>query len=694
MAGRIVPYNRTMRKLLAIYGVIALLAAASLVYVVLLVRSFTRADKIVAAVIRSTAVPIVRAPLPGPNAADLYKKAGAGLADLTQEQSLALAQAAAVPWSDPDGRWDRLLLAQASSLQLAKAGAGLADCDFLPASVLEIRVETSKPETQIWGSLTNLGRLLLLDARRAESRGDTAAAVEDYIAVLGMTRHAAQQPYLRMLYLATESTFLDEVFAPLRDLLRTGALSSEQLGRLAAALDGVRKADEGIGAATREYRRLADSLEIGAVEAELRPARLLLGGRYGRALEEVRAARSQYTEQLASTADANDSAAYQARISAVASGHFNMQPIRVWFLRCLRLSSGTGDCLLANPAVLTKDWPATRVVDYHLSRARLEVLMAAAAIRLFQSRHGGNPASLDAAFQDCGVKPARDPFSGFGPLKYSAGSNDWTVYSAGRGEEIVAQGWAPGKTRGPKAAPGPRAGKTGIRWVGIPGGKFTMSTLDWFDARKRYDHEVAVKAFEMSKTLVTVAQYKACVDARVCTAPLTVPYCNWGVPGRGNNPVNCVDWEQASDFARWAGGRLPTEAEWEYAARSGGKKRKYPWGDEDATCDKAVMYGNGGYGCGGNSTMPVCSKPAGNTQQGLCDMAGNVNQWVQDKFERSYAGAPTDGSAFEGTGPGRVVRGAPFSDKTVRNLQTDYRIWTGPESRTPFQGFRVARSIR
>ncbi|MBI5244538.1 MAG: SUMF1/EgtB/PvdO family nonheme iron enzyme [Elusimicrobia bacterium] len=92
----------------------------------------------------------------------------------------------------------------------------------------------------------------------------------------------------------------------------------------------------------------------------------------------------------------------------------------------------------------------------------------------------------------------------------------------------------------------------------------------------------------MAKTEVTVAQYKACVDTGACAAPDTGGSCNWGVSGRESHPVNCVDWNQAKAFSEWADGRLPSEAEWEYAARSAGKDRKYPWGDEQATCARAV----------------------------------------------------------------------------------------------------------
>ncbi len=240
------------------------------------------------------------------------------------------------------------------------------------------------------------------------------------------------------------------------------------------------------------------------------------------------------------------------------------------------------------------------------------------------------------------------------------------------------------------------AGKPGqaLEWVAINGGVFTMGTDDgsdlFYDAKPI--REVTIKTFDMSKTLVTVEQYAECVIKGGCTEPDMGSYCNWGVTGRQKHPINCVDWDQANVYAKFKGARLPSESEYEYAAKSGGKNQKYPWGMDEPTCNNVVMSGNGGYGCGSNGTMPVCSKPAGNTTQGLCDMAGNVWEWVQDKYQSSYVGAPTDGRAFEGAGSDRVVRGGSFLSRDAGGLRADYRYLYAPGYPVVDVGFRLARS--
>ncbi|HAH05897.1 MAG TPA: hypothetical protein DCM05_05095 [Elusimicrobia bacterium] len=245
----------------------------------------------------------------------------------------------------------------------------------------------------------------------------------------------------------------------------------------------------------------------------------------------------------------------------------------------------------------------------------------------------------------------------------------------------------------------PQVTEAGIEWVRIPGGSFIMGSEGYPDEKPA--HRVRVKSFELAKTEVTFGQYKKCVEAGVCSpAHVSDGMCYVRVgktfqrgvlPASFQDdvkPVLCVDWDQARAFAEWVGGRLPTEAEWEYAARSAGKDSKYPWGDEAATCRRAVMK-EGAEGCGKSSTWPVCSKPEGNTVQGLCDMSGNVWEWTRDGYHDSYKGAPTDGSAWEApAGSFRVYRGGSWHSGLP---PTSMRGWHRPGFINVYLGFRPAR---
>ncbi|MFI5362028.1 MAG: formylglycine-generating enzyme family protein [Elusimicrobiota bacterium] len=257
---------------------------------------------------------------------------------------------------------------------------------------------------------------------------------------------------------------------------------------------------------------------------------------------------------------------------------------------------------------------------------------------------------------------------------------------------------------GSAAAAGPASGGNGaaIQWTPIPGGEFTMGADD-LGASAQAPHHVKVPAFQMAKTLTTFGQYKKCVAAGACVpAHVSDGTCNvydgsaWvlgKLPAKfqaDDQPLVCVDWDEARRFAAWAGGRLPTEAEWEYAARGAGDDRKFPWGDDAATCDRAIIA-QGGLGCGKSATWPVCSKTKGNTAQGLCDMAGNVWEWTQDWYHETYKDAPADASAWESpAGTRRVLRGGSWIryGKLVRSA---LRMNDVPSARFDNIGFRPVR---
>ncbi len=210
-------------------------------------------------------------------------------------------------------------------------------------------------------------------------------------------------------------------------------------------------------------------------------------------------------------------------------------------------------------------------------------------------------------------------------------------------------------------------------------------------------HAVDLPDFEMTRSEVTVGQFAHCVAAGACLEPGTDlddgghVYCNWGRPDRYGYPVNCLDWELSATFCAWVGGRLPSEAEWEYAARSRGRDILFPWGDDEPSCERAI-FNEGGVGCGTRSTWAVCSLPLGNSDQGICDLVGNVWEWVADRYHGTYDGAPADGAAWEeGDKPLRSMRSGGIDQADPANLRAANRVFHEPSFSFGGLGFRCTR---
>ena len=225
-----------------------------------------------------------------------------------------------------------------------------------------------------------------------------------------------------------------------------------------------------------------------------------------------------------------------------------------------------------------------------------------------------------------------------------------------------------------------------MEMVYVPGGTFQMGSTDaeinaaieqceqdrgsgecegWF-GNESPRHLVTLDSFWIDRTEVTNAQYRDCVEAGVCTPPTS------SISGTRENyykssdyddyPVVNVKWHQAREYATWVGGRLPTESEWEYAAR-GTTGRLYPWGDVfdgtrlnfcDVNCteDRRTLDYDDGYAL----TAPVGSYPLGSSWCGAQDMSGNVSEWTQS-LRMPYEYNPADGREDVSTNGDRIVRG-------------------------------------
>lgn len=203
------------------------------------------------------------------------------------------------------------------------------------------------------------------------------------------------------------------------------------------------------------------------------------------------------------------------------------------------------------------------------------------------------------------------------------------------------------------------------------------------DEDERPVRRVTVHAFFIDRTEVTVRAYDACVAAGACPKAEVRPNCNEGVAGREEHPINCVTWRESSDYCAFRGLRLPTEEEWEYAAR-GTDGRTYPWG-EAAPGNQLCWDGPGSeVGAGKRrSTCVVGSHAAGRSAFDIEDMAGNVWEWTADFSSPDYAAPRAE--------PYRVTRGGTWFGYAPYDVRSALRFAMKPEARAHGVGFRCAR---
>ncbi len=181
-------------------------------------------------------------------------------------------------------------------------------------------------------------------------------------------------------------------------------------------------------------------------------------------------------------------------------------------------------------------------------------------------------------------------------------------------------------------------------------------------------HTVYLDAFAIDATEVTNGQYRLCVDTGPCTPPSSTSskarfpyYETTRYPKFRDYPVIFVDWNQAGAYCRWVGKRLPTEAEWEKAARGSGDTRTYPWGEEPPDCERAYAYNDSAAKPCVYDTGHAGEHPAGASPYGALDMAGNVWEWVADRWDPDYyAVSPRNNPTGSPYGDSRVLRGGAF----------------------------------
>src|SRR5579872_1144820 len=255
-----------------------------------------------------------------------------------------------------------------------------------------------------------------------------------------------------------------------------------------------------------------------------------------------------------------------------------------------------------------------------------------------------NQAMLDAARRDhalhsVGVFALLLPMS-CASVAASSSQGDSGAPPSAAADAAASVGSGAGSTQGSDPPPSCQGDAAASDTVTVPAGNFLIGCNATVDTDCRDDerplHTVSLGAFKIERTEVSQDQYATCVSAGACTAPS----CTWDC-AQGDHPAGCVEWAQAKAYCAWAGRRLPTEAEWEAAAR-GSDGRKYPWGNDEPDCTRAKMSG-----CGAVSDS-VGQHPTGASPYGALDMAGNVVEMVADWYESTYY---QDSGTVDPTGP-------------------------------------------
>ena len=191
-------------------------------------------------------------------------------------------------------------------------------------------------------------------------------------------------------------------------------------------------------------------------------------------------------------------------------------------------------------------------------------------------------------------------------------------------------------------------------------------------------------AYCLDRTEVTVREYGTCVRAGACVDRQ---------PAFGGDelPMTNVSWQDATDACRFRGGRLPTEVEWEHAAR-GTDDRLFPWGSWRPDCPYAELWGETWGGCGAFGPSPVGSTPKGASPYGALDLAGNVLEWVDDAYDgRPWSASPSvDPHHADPKARLHGVRGGSWDYDAVHSLRVSDRAGYPSELREPNLGFRCA----
>lgn len=242
----------------------------------------------------------------------------------------------------------------------------------------------------------------------------------------------------------------------------------------------------------------------------------------------------------------------------------------------------------------------------------------------------------------------------------------------------------------PEQVKNPSLKPTPAGMVAVPAGTYSIGctaneSACYDDEMPR--HNVNIAAFAISQSEVTALEYDVCVGEGACPPAGKDDGCTWQNASAENHPINCVSWAAAGKYCEYKGWRLPSESEWEVAAR-GAAASNYPWGATAPSCALTVMAEGGNAGCGKGTSAPAGSKPADKSWCGALDMGGNMREWVEDRY-----GPYPGGKVAEGDGERRVNRGGSWIMNGENFVLSRTRISDEAGEQRVDLGFRCALSL-
>jgi sulfatase modifying factor 1 len=326
-----------------------------------------------------------------------------------------------------------------------------------------------------------------------------------------------------------------------------------------------------------------------------------------------------------------------------------------------------GSYTLTEISIAEKSWPKPdgRILPVLLERVTVQELPAYLRAVTFLETPGNVPAEIASAVDRMARERRRRLWRKVVPIAaaciVAAGAATW--YFASRG------------------APSTRVGKDGTPADLVPAGNFVMG-----DDESSPKRPLFVDAFYMDRFETTTGRYRKYLEG---TGSDRVPDYWDQIAGEGSDemPVIGVSWNEANAYCRWAGKRLPTEAEWEKAAR-GTDERPFPWGQSPPTVERANHL-NSSPGPYDTALSPVGSHAAGKSPYGVDDLAGNASEWVADWYSESFTSDDVYNPRGPADGEKKVIRGGGRYDPVPR-LSATWRMYASPDTRTDDIGFRCA----